>query len=179
MGFSQDIEAARIFAIYQDPLDSCDVVVMTYPGQTVEFDEASYPDAAKPSCIDLDLEYGYMWTQTLSGEHNNQVRLYEAVDPFGILESVISITTEIHVIDETGNINSLYGLFGMHFDIDLFKKTIDPLLENEASDYTSNILYWVYSVKQTLNDGNTVTADSAIFKNELAVENTLSDDVFQ
>ena len=37
MGFSQDIEAARIFAIYQDPNDSCDVVVMVYPGQTVEF----------------------------------------------------------------------------------------------------------------------------------------------
>ena len=62
MGFSQDIEAARIFAIYQDPNETCDVVVMTYPGQTVEFNATSYPDPDKPDCIDLSLQYGDMWT---------------------------------------------------------------------------------------------------------------------
>ena len=62
MGFNQDIEASRIFAIYQDPDDSCDVVILTFPGQTVEFDSASYPDPSNPDCIDLELQYGDMWS---------------------------------------------------------------------------------------------------------------------
>ena len=51
------------------------------------------------------------------------------------------------MINPDGDYKELYGIFGMHFDISLFEKTIDPLLENAASDYASNILYWVYSIK--------------------------------
>ena len=73
---------------------------MIYPGQTVEFNSTSYPDPeTKPDCIDFSLQYGDMWTQTTSGTENNNVRLYEEVDPFGILGSVISVTTEIYVTD--------------------------------------------------------------------------------
>ena len=115
----------------------------------------------------------------MAGDHDIQIRLYEPEDPFGIFDSLISITTEIHVINPDGDYKELYGIFGMHFDISLFEKTIDPLLENAASDYASNILYWVYSIKQTLNEGNTVTADSSIYENELASENTLSDSIFE
>ena len=61
----------------------------------------------------------------------------------------------------------------MHFDISIFEKTIDPLLENEASDYASNIQYWIYSVKGTLADGETVTVDSPIYMNSLAQETNL------
>ena len=57
------------------------------------------------------------------------------------------------MVDESGQAENVYGIIGMHFDLSLFEKTIDPLLENEGSDYAQNIQYWIYSVKRTLADG--------------------------
>ena len=68
----------------------------------------------------------------------------------------------------------------MHFDMNIFEKTIEPLLQNESTDYAKSIQYWVYSVKSTLADGRQVTYDSAIYTNPLASEaNALSEDTFQ
>ena len=38
----------------------------------------------------------------------------------------------------------------MNFDINVFQKTIDPLIGN---DYSDGLNYWVYLVKQTLDYG--------------------------
>ena len=52
------------------------------------------------------------------------------------------------------------------------------MIENESSDYADNILYWVYSVKNTLNDGQEVTYDSYIYNNTEAYSIGLTEDVF-
>mmetsp|Transcript_32262 Transcript_32262/g.42737 ORF Transcript_32262/g.42737 Transcript_32262/m.42737 type:complete len:85 (+) Transcript_32262:135-389(+) len=65
MGFKQDVNPARIFAIYRNPDDHCDSVIMTYPGQTVTFRESSYNDIAKPNCLDLRAEYQNMWLHSI------------------------------------------------------------------------------------------------------------------
>ena len=79
---------------------------MTYPGQTVTFDSSSYLDASNPDCIDLTAQYGTMWTDTVVNQ-DPVVQLYYENDPFGILGSLISISTEITV---NGVTNGVIGM---------------------------------------------------------------------
>ena len=60
-----------------------------------------------------------MWSLTLSGEHGNNIYLYQEEDPFGIYGSIISITTEIHKEDSEGE-KTVYGIIGMHFNTTIF-----------------------------------------------------------
>ena len=64
----------------------------------------------------------------------------------------------------------------MNFDINVFQKTIDPLIGN---DYSDGLNYWVYLVKQTLDYGQTVQADKAIYKNPNAQLNPMTDELFE
>lgn len=59
----------------------------------------------------------------------------------------------------------MLGIFGIHFNITVFPQTIDPLIENEASDYADNLYYWVYVVNQTISEGASLTASSYIYTN--------------
>ena len=77
---------------------------MTYPGQDVTFADSSYLDPTKPNCIDVEAEYGTMWTNTTSKTTHGDaiINLYQVEDPFGIYDGVLSITTELLVQDEQG-----------------------------------------------------------------------------
>ena len=68
---------------------------------------------------------------------------YSEEDPFDIYSSLLSITTGLYVTEETGE-SQIHGIFGMNFDINVFQKTIDPLIGN---DYSDGLNYWVYLVK--------------------------------
>lgn len=121
-----------------------------------------------------------MWTQTVAGEHNNKVGLYLADDPFGVFGSLLSITTEVHAYDTVGQLSQVYGIMGMHFDIGIFGKTIDPFLLQETTDDGKNVHYWVFPIKQLLAAGETITASSAVYMNEMASSSDiLSDAAFQ
>jgi len=119
LGFQQDIQAARIFAIYRNPDDFCDSVVMTYPGQTITFDEASYDDPTDANCLNIEKQYIEAWYHTVEINKLDTVLFNEYVDPFQIYGSVISISTEMYTEGSDGE-RSVYGLFGMHFNTTLF-----------------------------------------------------------
>lgn len=59
---------------------------------------------------------------------------------------MISITAQIYTVNDLGE-QTVFGLFGMNFNLTVFPQTIDPLIENESSDYADNLLYWVFPVK--------------------------------
>ena len=149
LGFAQDIEAARIFSIYKDPVDACNVLVLTYPGQTVAFDPKSYLNPSKPNCIDLDAQYGTLWPSTMKAALGRSVIKYQEKDPFGIFGSVISMTTQLYVENSDGT-KTINGLIGMHYNTTLFERAIDPLIENESLEYHDTFIYWVFSIKQTI-----------------------------
>ena len=60
---------------------------------------------------------------------------------------------------------TLHGIIGIHFNITIFEKTIDPLIENENSDYRNNVLYWVYPIRQYVEQGKDMTVTDYIHEN--------------
>ena len=95
MGFNQDVNPARIFAIYRDPENHCDSVVMTFPGQQVTFKESSYNDTANPNCLDLRAEYPNMWLHSIVLNEGKKTIFNEYNDPFGYFKNIIAVTQEV------------------------------------------------------------------------------------
>ena len=52
------------------------------------------------------------------------------------------------------------------------------MIENESSDYADNLAYWVYSIKNTLEVGESVTYDNPIYNNTMAYNNPLTQEIF-
>ena len=52
MGLNHDVTQHGMFALYVDPKNPCSVVVMTYPGWHVEFDNYD-----ENGCLDIKEEY--------------------------------------------------------------------------------------------------------------------------
>lgn len=120
---------------------------MTYPGQTVTFNDTSYDNPSNSNCLNIDKEYYESWVYTVELENLENVVLFNHyTDPFNIYGSVISVTTELYSMTET-NEKVTYGMFGIHFNTTLFAQTIDPLLENRQRNYVDGTSYFVYPVR--------------------------------
>ena len=80
LGLNKDVYQARVFAIYQDPIDNCNVVVTTFPGQQIDFH--SYDENG---CLNLTAWFGRYWEKTIKDERG-QVELESSknFDPFNI-----------------------------------------------------------------------------------------------
>ena len=111
------------------------------------FDEESYNDTEKPNCLDLRIQYSNMWTHSIQMSGGNQTIFNEYGDPFKLYDNIIAVTEEINHAFDDGTINR-YALFGIHFNTNIFRRTIDPLLASRERDYVTNVYYWVYPIRQ-------------------------------
>ena len=64
LGLNKNIYQARVFAIYRDPHDECNVVVMTFPGQSIDFGD-NYDDKG---CLNMTKFFGRYWDKTINDE---------------------------------------------------------------------------------------------------------------
>ena len=126
LGLNQDIFQARIFAIYVDPDNNCDVVVTTFPGQEIDF--GTYEKSN--GCLNITDWYGEQWDKTAKKATRAVNLKTSGPDPFKVFNSTISFTTPIFGEDNT----TAVGILGIHFQENVFKTLIEPLTNDKTEE---------------------------------------------
>ena len=97
-GANLDVNIARIFAIFS--IDDCEASLVTFPGQEYTWTSQYVNDQGK-TCVDLDAEFGELWTATKSLKHNQYYTLpYMAFDIFDLKFEGTMITLTVPLFND-------------------------------------------------------------------------------